>query len=154
MSHSFQIGNFDRNFLSSSDLARILFNTYKIEDGFVCSCMAYMSNYQQTYKFSTAEELQKALDLYCNQNDTSNFDYYRLYICFRVNNHLIKITFRIQPTSGFSVKDERVIERVIEVIKRNIGDCSPNEGRVFKQLFHTDEEIIVVEPPKVFLPPY
>ena len=135
MSHTFRITSIDPHALSSSDIAELLFKSFNIQKGFICSHMEYRSAYKETYKFHSAPELQAAIDNYCDKHDTSSFEYNEFYIIFVLNGRLMKITIHINMFA-------RQGTRLIETFRKQLQSGHPDQAEIYKTLFKTDEQIV------------
>ena len=148
MTHTFRICDYDTHTLSSDDIANLIYRN-DIDSGFICARMAYMSRYRQTYKFGSAAELKAAIDKYCEENNTTIFDYSTFYVNFKQDARLLKIEIKINKTGG-----DLDYNRLIDTMKRQIRNGTPDEAAVYKKLFKNNDEIQSVAPAMCYLPPY
>ncbi len=143
---TFSLDGFNNYASTSSDIARMLFQSLNIDKGFICSRMAFISEFRDIYKFETRQELETMINKYCQENDLSIFDYGTINILFlRMGDpQLKKIRFTANKTQG-------IPERELEL---SVDDGERDEGSAFKRLFPTQliqtKEPIMCSLPSVF----
>lgn len=148
---TFRIGRNEHNRFTAAEVAEILFrHVGNMSNGFLCARMAYMSHYRETYKFSSVKELKVAIERYCTENDTSNFDYSSFYVYFAAGAYLGEITIIVNR------EDRRDFTRVLQ---REIRNGSTDAAKVYSELFCKDEgkheqQVRGVDPAMCYLPPY
>lgn len=120
----FRIGRTENHILSSKEVAELLYDTANNTRGFIIARMAYMSQYRQTFKFSNVTELSDAIDQYCRENNTQDFDFSCFYICFVIADRLKKVEVEILKT-----KPQYLEQYTIQ------NGCT-EEANVFRKLFN------------------
>ena len=143
---TFDFGSREGYKLTSTDVAKIVYNDLHATKGFVCSRMSYMSKFKNaTYKFETKHELIAQLDNYCNLHDTNGFDYNEVHIVFVTDIiELEKFTVVVHRTMEHDNTNNRKIE-----INHSRGKA--REASAIKKMFTGMDHISGAEDKTVFL---
>jgi hypothetical protein len=115
-------------------------------EGFIINHMGYMSEYQDAVKFTSVEDLEKAILEYCEKYNTNEFDYNSIYVVFVYRSKLKKIELLVNKKSTGEIDLTRELQR-------NLRDAVPKEATVYSNFFDVQFSK-PPEPAKVFLPPF
>lgn len=108
-------GRQGREVFTAAEIAAAIVEHTGVSEGCICANMAYMNEFESAADYKTACELEEALIKYCNQYDTTSFDYKVLYVIYFKAPFLKKITLTVVENAP------KATDRVIDLATSNAG---------------------------------